>query len=429
LDKLPEHQGRRNPISKMSYSGVIIKNTVEMDFGRVFPKINMIEIHKFIRKLFKDINMNEQAIYGIMGVIQSQNQVIRMKFFDDREGEFKKFLKKYAGVGNTKVGRIDVQVKIYDASLAMKFVRIGDAPFEMSLGDITRLLQPYGAIMDMRRDRYTGTDYVAGFQGWITVKMVISSDIPSYLQVGDHKLIVKYEGQKVTCRHCLKSGHMARECPELNSDLYDEETNSEKNEAKKRKTGEEIKEKDMEDANKESSGERGEKEKQPNDPPLVEEQETECSGEDGARPANSNAVPAANEEEDKEDDDGEMKRGEEEVEVVTIDETPDLPEDDEEEEKEEGEYESEDEGMEGVQNTVGSPGRTPKRSYSDVTRSSISSTGSDNELNEDLLSPTPAAMASGNSSEKISQVKSPEKNESVYKNVKFTDAKGKKVKK
>ena len=128
-----------------------------------------------------------------------------------------------------------------------------------------------------------------------------------------------------------------------------------------------------------------------------------------------------------------MEKYEELIDVVTIDETPDLPIDDEDEDKEEGECESEDEGMEGVQNTFGSPGRTPKRSYSDVTRSSTSSaslTGSESESDEEkLMPPTPAAGASGNSSGKISQVKSPENDDSRFKNVKFTEAKGKKVKK
>jgi hypothetical protein len=51
-----------------------------------------------------------------MGVIQSQNQVVNMKYFDDRESEFKRYLEKYARLGNTKVGRINLKVKIYDGS-------------------------------------------------------------------------------------------------------------------------------------------------------------------------------------------------------------------------------------------------------------------------------------------------------------------------
>jgi hypothetical protein len=416
----------------MSCSGVIIKNTVEMDFGRVYPRIQMIEIHTFIRKLFKDMNMSEEAIYGIMAVIQSQNQVVRMKFFDDREGDFKKFLEKYSGVGNTKVGKMNVKLKIYDASLSMKFVRIGDAPFEMTLMDITRALKPYGALMDIRRDRYIGTGYMAGFQGWVTAKMVISTDIPSYLQVGDHKLIVKYDGQKVTCRKCLKSGHLAKECPELNNDLYEEETGPERArelkeiEARKKREDKERKEMVIEEARKESSSKNDEKEKQPNDSPLTDEQETERSREDEARSEESSAMPAAGEENDEKDENEETKEDEGVDEVVMIEETPYTPNDDEDEEEDENG--NEDEGMEGAQNILGSPGRTPKRkSYSDATRSSI---GSESDLNdEDLMPPTPAAKASGNSTEKISQVTSPGTEESAFKNVKFTKMKGKKVRK
>jgi len=200
-----------------------IRNTVEFDFGKRFPRINMVDIHKFIRKLLAEAGIKEDSIYGIMAMLQAPSQVVRMKFSDDRVQDFQKFIRMYEGARKMNVMKSDVRVKIYDACLAVKFVRIGDAPFELPITEVMKALRGFGAIMDGRRDRYTGGDYVASYQGWITIQMVVNREIPSYIDIGEYRVIVKYQGQKLTCRQCGGVGHVVRECPELNDDIYDKE--------------------------------------------------------------------------------------------------------------------------------------------------------------------------------------------------------------
>ncbi|EFX66812.1 hypothetical protein DAPPUDRAFT_262552 [Daphnia pulex] len=43
--------------------------------------------------------------------------------------------------------------------------------------------------------------------------MTLNSPIPSYLQVGEHKVYIRYANQPVTCRECNLPGHMALDCP------------------------------------------------------------------------------------------------------------------------------------------------------------------------------------------------------------------------
>lgn len=45
--------------------------------------------------------------------------------------------------------------------------------------------------------------------------MTIEKDIPSYLNMGDYRAIVKYHGQTPTCRMCDSKNHMGKDCPSL----------------------------------------------------------------------------------------------------------------------------------------------------------------------------------------------------------------------
>ena len=223
--------------------------------GTVCHTSNMVDIHKFIRNLLKEIKIDERCIFGIMAMLQAPSQVVRMKFGDDHETEFKKFLQKYEGNGSMVLGRGRARVKIYDASLALKYVRVGDAPFELPITSVIGALRGYGAVMDARRDRYVGGDYLAGYQGWVTVQMVMTKDIPSYLDIGEYRVIIKYQGQKFTCRGCGRSGHIAKECPDLNDNLYDKEKETEPERIEEMRIIEEKKKKEIEEARKEAEEE------------------------------------------------------------------------------------------------------------------------------------------------------------------------------
>ena len=278
-----------------------IRNSVEFDFGKMFPRINMVDIHKFIRGLLKEIKIDEKCIFGVMALLQAPSQVVRMKFGDDHEGEFKRFLKKYEGVGPMVVGRGKIKVKIYDASLALKYVRIGDAPFELPITEVTGALRKYGAIMDARRDRYMGGDYLAGYQGWVTVQMVTAKDIPSYLDIGEYRVIVKYQGQKFTCRGCGKAGHVARECPDLNEDLYEDGKETEADRIKEFELIEEKKKREIEEARREAEKEE-EMEKSKIPPPEFVQEPVAEGGEIGVE---------INQDEEDEMEDGEIRENDE----------------------------------------------------------------------------------------------------------------------
>jgi len=225
-----------------------------------------------------------------------------------------------------------------------------------------------------------GGDYLAAYQGWVTVQMVVVTDIPSYLEIGECKIIVKYQGKKLTCRQCLKTGHVARECPDNNDDVYEKEKNPakeiEENEERKRKENEEKSNEGSGEINEEKGGEKG--------------NETESS-------QGTEANVGAGRAEEEEEEEGRTEIEDEEEEVRAIEETGDAGEED-------GVVDepacTNDGGEENIADPPGVKER--KRSYSDVARST---TGSDNEsTGEDLFAQAITRETSDQSSEHISQV-------------------------
>ncbi|EFX63181.1 hypothetical protein DAPPUDRAFT_119450 [Daphnia pulex] len=76
-------------------------------------------------------------------------------------------------------------------------------------------LREFGTVLDLRRDRYAGATagMIPCLTGQLTGRMTLNSPIPSYLQVGEHKVYIRYANQPVTCRECNLPGHMALDCP------------------------------------------------------------------------------------------------------------------------------------------------------------------------------------------------------------------------
>ncbi|EFX63778.1 hypothetical protein DAPPUDRAFT_267711 [Daphnia pulex] len=77
-------------------------------------------------------------------------------------------------------------------------------------------LREFGTVLDLRQDRYAGATagMIPCLTGQVTVRMTLNAAIPSYLQVGDYKIYVRYSNQPITCRECNQTGHMATACPQ-----------------------------------------------------------------------------------------------------------------------------------------------------------------------------------------------------------------------
>ena len=70
----------------------------------------------------------------------------------------------------------------------------------------------FGRVERIERRGYQGAGFLAVKQGWITASIVLEKPIPSYVDIGYCRALVKYDGQSITCKGCGEVGHWFRDC-------------------------------------------------------------------------------------------------------------------------------------------------------------------------------------------------------------------------
>ena len=186
----------------------LLVNNVEFDFGNCIPRLQLRKIHNW---LSNTCGVKAEDQIGSMPIFQAPTQVLRMKFVS--EVLFKQFLEKYAGKHRVVFGGRTVEVRVYNAGEVSTFVSIGDVPFEVELEEIEIALGKFGRVERIERRAYQGAGFLAGKQGWITASMILGTPIPSYVEIGYCRAMVKYDGQDATCKGCNETGHWLRNCP------------------------------------------------------------------------------------------------------------------------------------------------------------------------------------------------------------------------
>ena len=185
-------------------------STVDFDFGKQ-PALRMLTVHRWLRAL----GVRDEQVYGIMSIAQAETRIVRLKFKE--ESDYRAFFDKYAGVlGMSTEEETVFHVTVREAGTRDTFVRLIDVPFEMPGDAIKAALQPYGAVLSLRREKYMGSaenDYFQVLTGTVTAKMSLNRHVPSYLRVAEQRIIAKYPGQPATCMICNQPGHMAVNCP------------------------------------------------------------------------------------------------------------------------------------------------------------------------------------------------------------------------
>ena len=86
-------------------------------------------------------------------------------------------------------------------------------PYEMSDGDILRMMYAYGTVVNIRRQYHQFDKNVETGVRSCLVRNV-KKPIPSFIKVRGFSLLVRYKGQLKTCKICEGTDHLARECPE-----------------------------------------------------------------------------------------------------------------------------------------------------------------------------------------------------------------------
>lgn len=97
----------------------------------------------------------------------------------------------------------------------MRYVRIFDLPPELPDDSLLSVLQGYGKVDRMVREKFPadlGLDHM--FTGVRGVHMNVEKDIPPSVDVAGRKAKIFYEGLKDTCFLCHNTGHRRDQCPQ-----------------------------------------------------------------------------------------------------------------------------------------------------------------------------------------------------------------------
>lgn len=172
----------------------------------------MPDVHRYVRSL----NVKVDDVRGIAAVFENRNQVARIGFRN--EAASRAFLNENRGLRTITLDNREINVIIKDSNEEEKYVRIAGLPYELDFRIIERRLKDYGKVLSLRWEKYhvVNDEFLYPvLSSWLICRMIIEKDIPSYLTIGSYRAIVKYHGQKPTCRICDEPNHMGRDCPTL----------------------------------------------------------------------------------------------------------------------------------------------------------------------------------------------------------------------
>jgi hypothetical protein len=191
------------------------EDTFEIGFGNPFPRLQLLSVHRFVTGL----GLSESQILAIAPVLLVGDQVVRVTLF--KTADVTAILNQHGGARQHCIEGRQINVLIKDPNVEERFVRVSDYPANANMEVMKVRLREFGTVLDLRRDRYAGATagMIPCLTGQLTVRMTLNSPIPSYLQVGEHKVYIRYANQPVTCRECNLPGHMALDCPARKSRL------------------------------------------------------------------------------------------------------------------------------------------------------------------------------------------------------------------
>jgi hypothetical protein len=186
------------------------EDTFEIGFGNPQPRLQLLTVHRFVTGL----GLQASQILAIAPVLLVGDQVVRVTLL--KSADVTAILDKHGGPHQHLLEGRPIQVLIKDPNVDEKFVRISDYPPNANMEVLKVRLREFGTVLDLRQDRYAGATagMIPCLTGQVTVRMTLNAAIPSYLQVGDYKIYVRYSNQPITCRECNQTGHMATACPQ-----------------------------------------------------------------------------------------------------------------------------------------------------------------------------------------------------------------------
>ena len=183
------------------------ENSIRIQFQRSDPRPDMYELYTF---LVDTLGVSTDAIGGLQ--LDNPSYSFLVKF--DLQYRFERILSSFESGASFKYksGRC-VQVKVSDASLVSKSVKVVGLPFELPDTIIKNFLENFGSVKQITRDTWQDQYFGSIENGTRTALMHLKKAIPSKIVIEGSTGFINYSGQERTCHYCHEVGHFVIDCP------------------------------------------------------------------------------------------------------------------------------------------------------------------------------------------------------------------------
>lgn len=172
-----------------------------------FKKVDFVPLEIEIHRWFMKLGIIDDQLTVIDLHYHTKNVVAKFK----NQNQFESFFKRHSqGIPFEKHGKIHI-IPIFMPGSPWKKIQIKYVPDEMDTNLFKKVLEPYGKIKKVEYE-IPALNLLKTKREKLTIEMIVTKNIPSFITVMDNRFAVSYPGQIKTCARCDSENHEARHC-------------------------------------------------------------------------------------------------------------------------------------------------------------------------------------------------------------------------
>ena len=186
---------------------VLRENSLRIQFARTDKQPSSYELYRFI---IDSLQLKMDSVCGLQMDNQACSVILKLSLAS-------RFNNVLDICGNSVPFKYEsgliTQVKVVDANISTRTVKVSHLPFELSDSDIRSFFESYGKVQEIIRETWQD-EYLGNLEtGTRCLLMELKTPIPTKVIINGNQGFVSYAGQPKTCHYCHAVGHLIAECP------------------------------------------------------------------------------------------------------------------------------------------------------------------------------------------------------------------------
>ncbi|XP_058456436.1 uncharacterized protein LOC131433847 [Malaya genurostris] len=181
------------------------ENTFRIDYSHLPRKPSYDDLHSFISSVLElekkhVVRMQTSRSLGCVFVKVDELEIAQ------------RIVQEHDNVHETEIGGKTYKIRITMEDGAVE-VKLFDLSEDVSDDKIYEFLQEYGDVFGIQELAWDAKYAFGGISSGIRVaKMIVKTNIPSFVTIDGETTALSYYGQQQTCRHCNESSHSGISC-------------------------------------------------------------------------------------------------------------------------------------------------------------------------------------------------------------------------